>query len=130
MNGLNIAREIGKSNQAFQIAFLLTAGARMKQIPAREMAKPTIEVHQTPANAGREVQSKEDEQPSAQHNGYANEFHHRRLGRASGLAFEGLDLEEAPESSNHHDRADDERQLGRARMRRMRFRRKLRSARP
>src|SRR5208282_1990192 len=37
-------KQLGKSDQAFQMAFLFTAGTRTKMIPASETAKPTIEV--------------------------------------------------------------------------------------
>ena len=39
-----VLRKLGKSDQAFQIAFLFTAGTSTKKIPAMEMANPTIEV--------------------------------------------------------------------------------------
>ena len=86
-----VRRKLEKKQSSFPDGVLAHCGRKHKEDSGKRDGKPHNRGHHSPAHAGRHVQSKEHKQPAPQHNGYANQFHHRRLRAASGLAFEGLD---------------------------------------
>ena len=108
-------RKLGKSDQAFQMAFLFTAGTSTKKIPAIEMANPTIEVIiRAPTLAVRCNPKSTNSQPPST-TATPISFMTAGCGPPPVLPSRGLILKNPQRDANEH-RADYKRHLGRARI--------------